>query len=66
MASRSDADNRANQLNPNNPAYWSSRGIPQPAPVPARSPSEGGTPTGEHLPGVPPPAPAPVSPGSTK
>jgi hypothetical protein len=31
-------DNRANQLNSNNPAYWSSRGVTPPAspgPVPA-------------------------------
>ena len=26
MSKQSDADNRANQLNPNNEAYWSSRG----------------------------------------
>ena len=26
MSKQSDADNRANQLNPNNDAYWSSRG----------------------------------------
>jgi len=24
---KADRDNRANQMNPNNPAYWSSRGI---------------------------------------
>jgi len=29
-------DNRANQLNPNNPAHWSSRGqTPPPTPPPA-------------------------------
>ena len=24
---KADRDNRANQMNPNNPAYWSSRGV---------------------------------------
>ena len=27
---RPDQNNHANQLNPNNPAYWSSRGQPPP------------------------------------
>lgn len=36
---RSSANNRSNQMNPNNAAYWSSRGVPTPtlpvAPGPA-------------------------------
>lgn len=31
-------NNHANQLNPNNPTYWSSRGEARPAPAPASPP----------------------------
>lgn len=31
MSRKSDADNRANQMNPNNDAYWSSRGESRPS-----------------------------------
>lgn len=31
MSRKSDADNRSNQLNPNNDAYWSSRGESRPS-----------------------------------
>lgn len=35
--SKHNANNHSNQLNPNNPAYWSSRGVPTPA-APASNP----------------------------
>ncbi len=45
--SKADRDNHANQLNPNNPAYWTSRGVPSvpaggtpPAATPAPAPSQ--------------------------
>ena len=31
MSRKSDTDNRANQMNPNNDAYWSSRGESRPS-----------------------------------
>lgn len=35
-SSKAAADNRANQMNPNNSAYWAARGEPAPsAPAPA-------------------------------
>lgn len=38
--SKADVDNRANQLNPNNAAYWSSRGgAPHDDPAPPLSPA---------------------------
>lgn len=38
-ADKATRDNRANQLNPNHPAYWSSRGeAPPPAPKEAPPP----------------------------
>ena len=33
-SSRTNANNHANQLNPNNHAYWSSRGAPAAPPAP--------------------------------
>lgn len=40
-SSRSNANNHSNQLNQNNPAYWSSRGLPAPtAPVVGTAPGE--------------------------
>ena len=51
MSRQSDSDNHANQLNPNNDAFWSSRGYDdrpddwedrtEEAPAPAHSVSEG-------------------------
>lgn len=38
MRSRANANNHSNQMNPNNSAYWSARGAPQPA-APAPSPT---------------------------
>jgi hypothetical protein len=40
-------DNRANQLNPNNPAYWSSRGVTPPA-SPGAVPATGSPLPAEH------------------
>jgi hypothetical protein len=52
--SRGNANNHANQLNPNNDAYWSSRGAPAPA-------------SGDVVPtAAPAPAPAPTSPAPAK
>jgi hypothetical protein len=64
MRSRPDANNHANQMNPNNAAYWSSRGVPQPAAPP---PGPGGSATPQHAPApaTPPPAPAPTRPSTT-
>jgi hypothetical protein len=33
-------DNRADQLNPKHPAYWQSRGLPQPPPAPPQAPDK--------------------------
>jgi hypothetical protein len=38
-SSRAAINNRANQLNPNNPAYWESRGTEAPAPAPEPRPA---------------------------
>ncbi|AWV91027.1 hypothetical protein DN745_17505 [Bradymonas sediminis] len=38
--SKADRDNRSNQLNPNNDAYWSSRGQDAPGAQPSYSPSQ--------------------------
>lgn len=53
MSKRSDANNHANQLNPNNSAYRSSRGLPTP-------PAQGGEaeppgPAQQSPPAAPPP-----------
>lgn len=52
MSKRSDSNNHANQLNPNNSAYRSSRGLDSPTP-------DGGSaqPAREQLPQPPPPPP---------
>lgn len=42
--SKSGSDNRANQLNPNNPAYWSGRGMPAPTTPPTAPASPAPTP----------------------
>lgn len=48
------ANNRANQLNPNNAAYWSSRGAPASPSVPAPNTA---TPSGVTAPPERPPTP---------
>lgn len=54
-ASRAGANNRSNQMNPNNIAYWSSRGVPTgvpamfnglPGAAPAEAPRQDSPPTG--------------------
>ena len=40
---KADRDNRSNQLNPNNPAYWGSRGAEPPA-APGAAPANGTAP----------------------
>ena len=49
MSKRSDANNHANQLNKNNEAYRSSRGLPAPPADPG--PSPGATPAPTATPG---------------
>lgn len=49
MSKRSNANNRSNQLNPNNSAYWSSRGRGgRPAGWQKQSDGEGAKPNQQH------------------
>lgn len=55
---RSNANNRSNQLNPNNAAYWSGRGAARP-PGASPGPAPPGT---EPKPAEQPPTPPPAQP----